>query len=152
MPATVTLSTTTLSKPLDEHEGVVTLASVSGLFPGYRLYVDQELMAVNRVGVGTQVHVIRGVDGTSGAAHVSGSTVTIGQAHQFYYKDPAGTPPEAVPVSPWINVLNGKVWYAQGDPTPTGGNQRRWWQQQTTTYSVGPLGVRTTTLDPTSST
>ena len=152
MPATVTLSTTTLLAPLDEHEGVVTLASVSGLFPGYRLYVDRELMSVLRVGVGTQVHVNRGVDGTKGAIHVSGSTVTIGQAHQFYGKDPVGSPPEAIPVSPWINVVNGKFWYAQGDPTPAGGNVARWWQERTATYGTGPLGVRTVTYNPTSST
>lgn len=151
MPATVTLSTTTLSAPLDAHEGVAVLASVSGLSPGVRLYVDRELMTVLRVGVGTQVYIIRGVDGTAGAAHTSGSTVTIGLAHQFYSVDPVGAPPEAIPVSPWINLTNGKVWYAQGDPVASG-NSQRWWQERTTTYTKGPLGVRTTTLDPTSST
>lgn len=151
MPATVTLSSTTLSAPVGPHDVEVKLASTSGVLPGYRLYVNGELMRVLTLGVGTLVKVNRGVDGTKGLDHLSGSTVYIGQGHQFYSQDPIGRPPSAIPVSPYINVINGSVWFAQGDALPTS-DPRRWWTRQTTTFGEGPLGVITTTLDPTSST
>ena len=151
MPATTTLSQTTLAAPCDAHESVVKLASVSGVLPGYRLFVDGELMAVQRLGIETYVYVARGVDGTAGAAHSSEAVVYIGQGHQFYSRDPVGIPRDAIPVSPYINLSNGKVWFAQGDTLPDG-NAVRWYQEQTVTHEVGALGVRTTTLDPTEST
>lgn len=161
MPATVTLSTTTLSAPVDEHDGIVSLASTSGVISGRRLYVDGEVMTVLALLTSPMVKVIRGVDGTKGAAHPTSATVYIAEPHQLYSKDPVGAPPNAVAVSPWINVTNGSLWFAQGDNaasnlppgTPPGDFQTvRWWQQRTTTYGEGPLGVRTTTYDPTSST
>jgi len=151
MPATVTLSSTSLVSPVGRSDGSVKVASTSGLFKGYRLWIDKELMEIVSLGVDSNVNVIRGVDGTNGAAHVSGSTVTFGRADQFYTKDPVGLPPLSIPVSPYINVLNGKVWFARGDALPEG-NSNRFWVQQTTTYSTGPLGVLVTTYDPTTST
>ena len=149
MPATVTLATTTLAAFVGVNDTQVTLASTSGLTPGTRLYVDRELMAVVGLGVANQVNVRRGVDGTATTEHASSSVVTIGQPNQFYAQDPVGRPPEAIPVSPYINVSNGRIWFARGDATPTG---NRWWQQQTTTYGAGAFGIGTATLDPTSST
>lgn len=151
MPATATLSTTTLSEPVDAHQNVVRLTSVSGLLPGHRLFVEGELMAVQRLGVGTYVHVNRGVDGTGGAAHPSLATVYIGTGDQFFSRDPVGIPPMTVLVSPHINLRNGKVWFARGSTQPDG-NAVRWWEAQTSTHAVGPLGVLTTTYDPTAST
>ena len=150
MPATVTLSTTTLSAAVSLLDDEVQLASTSGLFPGIRLFIDGELMEVLRLGVSPNVKVRRGVDGSRSAAHVSGLTVYIGQAHQFYSHDPVGRPDAAVPVSPYINVLNGKVFLPQGD-TVASATANRWWQEVTATYGVGALGVRTTTYDPTTS-
>jgi len=151
MPATVTLSTTTLAAPVNSRDGRIKVASTSGLFAGYRLWIDKELMSVVSLDVDTWVNVKRGVDGTSGSAHSSSATLTIGRADQFYTSDPVGSPPAAVLVSPWINVLSGKVWFAQGDTLPDG-DSNRWWQEESVTRGVGPLGVRTTTLDPTEST
>jgi hypothetical protein len=161
MPATVTLSTTTLTAPVDEHQGIVSLASTSGVIAGRRLYVDGEVMTVLALLTSPLVKVIRGVDGTRGAAHPPSATVYIAEPHQLYTKDPVGAPPNAVAVSPWINVIKGKLWFAQGDNaasnlpigTPPGDFQTvRWWQEMTTTHGDGALGVSTTTLDPTSST
>jgi hypothetical protein len=95
--------------------------------------------------------VSRGVDGTAAAAHPSGAVVYLGRGDQFFTKDPEGIPPAAIPVSPYINLRNGKVWFALGDTKPDG-NAVRWWQAQSVTHAVGPLGVRTTSLDITAST
>lgn len=107
------------------------------------------------------VKVIRGSDSTRAVGHPPSTTVYIAEAHQLYSKDPVGTPPGAIAVSPWINIENGAIWFAQGDsqasnlPTgtpPADYQSNRWWQMQTTTHSVTSFGVRTTTLDPTAST
>lgn len=151
MPATTTLSTTTLSVHVDRSGDLVKLASTSGVYPGYRLFLDGESMEVVSLEVDPWVRVRRGVDGTNGVPHVAPSTVYIAQPHQLYQKDPTGRPPAVIEVSPWINVINGKIWFSQGDALPES-TSNRWWQEQTATYSQGPLGVRTTTLDPASST
>lgn len=148
MPATTTLATTTLNQSCGASDSQIKVASTSGLTAGIRLWVDRELMSVVSLGaVSPWVNVRRGVDGTAGAAHSLGSTLTVGSADQFYESDPVGAPPNVVLVSPWINVRSGDVWFAQGEALGT-----RWWQKQTTTYSAGPLGVRVKTQDPTSST
>jgi hypothetical protein len=77
--------------------------------------------------------------------------VYIARADQLYSTDPYGRPPEAIPVSPWINVRTGDVFFAQGDTLPVGQGDR-WWQKQTTTREAGALGVRVTTVTPESST
>lgn len=154
MPATVTLSTTTLTYQVNASETEVQLASVSGVTPGLRLFIDKELMAVDRVvDDTTKVKVRRGVDGSPAAPHISSSVVTIGRADQFYTADPVGAPASATQVSPYINVLNGKIFYAQGDVASYPGQEvNRWWQEVTTTYGIGPVGIRTLETDPTSST
>lgn len=151
MPATVTLSTTTIASPVGRNDAQVKVASTSGLTPGIRLFVDRELMQVVSLGVSSLVNVRRGVDGTAADRHNANSTVYIGAGDQFYTYDPTGVPPDAILVSPWINVRTGDIWLAEGDPDPTG-TLPRWWQKQTTTRAIGPLGIRTVTLDPTSST
>lgn len=151
MPARVTLATTTLSTPVNASDGRILPASTSGLFPQTRLWMDRELMRVIAVEPTGWVQVHRGVDGSASAPHASGITITIGRADQFYSYDPVGRPPEAIEVDPWINVLNGNVWRAQGDTDPVG-LADRWWQLQTTTYDVGALGVRTKSISPDSST
>ena len=149
MPATVTLSTTTLQAGVGSGDRQVLVASTSGLTPGVRLFADSELMSVVSLGVSNWVNVLRGVDGSAAQHHDSGATITIGRADQFHSTDPTGAPPEAIPVSPYINVINGAVWFAQGDANSAG---KRWWQKQTTTYGTGALGVRTSELSPESST
>ena len=80
---------------------------------------------------------------------LNSALVTIGAAHQLYSSDPLGSPAPAIPVSPYINVINGKVWLAQADAMDLA---YRWWQEVTTTYVIGPVGVRTSSSAPTSST
>ena len=147
----MTLSTTTLSKAVGPSEQQVKVASTTGVLSGLMLFIEGELMEVTSLGVDTWVNVLRGRDGTAGAAHDSDSTIYIGRADQFYQADPHGAPPEAIPVSPHINVVDGGVWFARGDTFPEG-QSNRWWQKQSTTYTEGPLGVRVETLDPTAST
>jgi hypothetical protein len=149
MPATVTLSTTTLTYGVGPAAGRIALDSTDGITPNIRLFIDGELMKVISLDVAPWVNVARGVDGTSGASHPSEATVYIGRADQFYSQDPVGRPDAAIRVSPYINAINGRVWFAQGDANTTA---NRWWQLQTTTYGIGPLGVRTATVDLTEST
>ena len=151
MPATVTLSTTTLSFSVGASDRKVNVASISGLTPGTRLFVNDELMEVVSTGTDTWVDVLRGRDGTPGVAHDSGATIYIGRADQFYSSDPVGAPHNSILVSPYINTTNGGIWFARGDTLP-GEHAKRWWQKQTTTYSEGALGVQVETLDPTEST
>lgn len=152
MPATVTLATATLTYSVSPDAVEVQLSSVSGVDVGDRLWIDRELMKVNSVVTGTtRVKVNRGVDGTAASNHWSRATVTIGRPDQFYTTDPVGSPSTVIPVSPYINVLNGRVWYAQGDSLPDGATYR-WWEEVTQTYGIGPLGVRTQVASLSSST
>lgn len=149
MPATVTLSSTTLADGINDSATRISVASTSGLIPGLRLYIEGELLTVLRLDVDPWVFVTRGVDGTSSSAHSAGALAYIGRADQFYSGPPVGRPQNAIPVSPYIDVINGKVYFAQGDASAT---QSRWWQLQTSIPGTTSLGVRTTTLDPTVST
>jgi hypothetical protein len=114
------------------------------------LFIDGELLKVVSLGVDPWVTVVRGVGGCAARHHDLGETVYLGRGDQFYDSDPIGSPIAEILVSPYINVVNGSIWFAQGDPQPKGSN--RWWQKQTTVYDVGALGVRTAVLTPTSST
>jgi hypothetical protein len=147
MAATVTLSTTTLVNSVDPLDQAISVSSTSGLTPGVRLYIDRELMSVISLGISPWVNVRRGMDGTATSRHASSSTVTIGRADQFYQHDPVGLPPEEVLVSPWINVITGDRWTAEGDEAGPGVGGR-WWQKTVVTHDTGALGVRTTTSTP----
>lgn len=156
MPATVTLATATLTYSIDSAADEVTLSSAAGILAGTRLWISSggrgELMrAISANTTTNKVKVIRGVDGTASSPHTSSDVVTIGRADQFYGIDPMGDPPASIPVSPYINVIRGKVWLAQGDPLPDG-STARWWQEVTSTYSTGSLGILTSTSFPTAST
>lgn len=151
MAATVTLATTTLAATVSASESAIKVESTSGLTPGVRLFMDGELMSVVSLGIAPWVNVKRGVDGTPAREHISGATIYIGEGHQFFQYDPVGAPPPAIAVSPHINVLNGSIWFAQGNPDSQSQAQR-WWQKQTTSHGTGPLGVAVQTPSPTSST
>ena len=155
MPATVTLTSTTLLQTVGVSDSQVVLASTTGLVPGMCLFVDRELMGFLGFGpassLGTLVNVRRGLDGTTAQAHSSTVTVYIGTPDQFYHQDPWGRPDATTLVSPWINVRNGAVWFAQGDATPSD-TANRWWQQRVTTYDVDGFGNVAPTVNPTAST
>lgn len=89
--------------------------------------------------------------GTAPSEHSSTALVTIGRPDQFYSVDPFGSPGSVIAVSPYINTLNGKVWYAQGDALPLNSTVR-YWQEVTGTYGTASLGILTQTTSPTSST
>src|SRR5262245_420250 len=120
MAATETLATVTLLSTMDAQEASLLLSSTTGIFPGVRLFVDRELMQVIGIGVGNNVNVRRGVDGSAAAPHVNNSTMYYGRASQFYQSNPLGRPTDAVLVTPYINVVNGTVWLPQGDNHPPG--------------------------------
>lgn len=151
MPARVTLATTTLEQTLDAKSSLVKLTSASGVRVGLCLFLDGELTKVIALDVSPWVRVLRGQDGSKAIPHSSGVAVYIGEGSQFYQYDPVGRPPETFEISPWINVQNGNVWFAQGDNDPVG-LADRWWQLQTTAYDQGPLGIRVKTFNPTAST
>jgi hypothetical protein len=151
MPATVTLAGTTLAAAVGTSDTQIKVDSTSGLTPGTHLYVDRELMSV--VGLGsssTWVNVKRGVGATATTPHSSGVPVVIGRADQFFMSDPVGLPDDAVLVSPYINVLTGDYWLARGDTDPKGLNYR-WWQKAVVKYDFGALGIRTVSIEPTTS-
>lgn len=153
MPPTVTLSSTTLAVGVDAAATRIKVASTTGMVANTRLYVGAypsgELMRVDRIDVDPWVVVTRGVDGSKVSPHAIGDTVYVGRADQFYSTPPVGRPDGAIAVSPYIDVVAGKVYFAQGD---TGTQSVRWWVEQTTVRTVSALGVYTTTTTPTSST
>jgi hypothetical protein len=150
------LATTTIKTPVLVSDTAVCVASTTGITPGLGLFVDQELMSVVSLGLpslgGTNVNVLRGRGGSATQQHSSGATVYIGQQDQFYSAPPVGAPGQSVLVTPYIDVVAGKVYYPQGDELPTyKGNTtytHRWWQEVTNTPGYGALGIRTTTQTP----
>jgi hypothetical protein len=148
----VTLASTTLNRPVSASDTVLLLASRDGVLVGKRLVADGESMIVRDVSLpSTFVTVSRGADGTGGVAHANGATVWVAEGYQLYDRDPFGLAPTEVLVSPWLNIKDWGVFFAQGDAAGPG-NQARWWQKQEPTYGQGALGVRTVTLDPTAGT
>ncbi len=151
MAGTTELATTTLTTSISATGDTIAVASATDIRAGLRVFVDKELMTVLRPGVVSGLfQVARGTDGTGAAPHSSAAVVTIGRGDQFYMTDPLGVPPNPVLVSPWINLTNGTVWYAQGDALGSGA-QNRYWVNVTTSYAVGALGVVVATSTPSSS-
>ena len=150
MPATVTLAQTTLAEGCDAAQTRIKLTSTAGVLPGLKLYTDGEVLAVMRLDIDPWVQVRRGSCSTAAMSHYAGSIVYIGRDDQFFQGPPVGRPAPSIPVSPYIDVVGGKIYFAQGDAVPAG--TLRWWQAQTQTATVGPLGVRSISFDPTSST
>lgn len=142
MSALATLATTTLAAPVSSSDSSVSLASVSDVVAGQFLYCEQELMKVISVDYGgLTARVTRGAHGTAGKAHTSLAVVTIGRGDQFYDTNPFGAPPIVQLVSPWINVLTGEQWTAQGDENPLGPNL--YWARTQWVHQPAGLGART---------
>lgn len=144
--ATETLATVTLNLTVTQGERHWALSSMSGVVPGMRLYVGQELAAVEQINqpVSGVVVVRRGVDGTIATAHPAGSSLYLGRGDQFYQTDPLGTPPNPILVYPWINAVSGVIWGVTGDESGVG-TLARVWTPFTTVPNIGALGVRTVT-------
>lgn len=140
--ATVSLATTSLAAPTAAGESVIRLASLTGIVPKMRLYVDREMMTVVGVVNATagDVQVIRGGHGTASQRHSTQSTVYIGRSDQFYDQDPVGMPLDVIAVYPWINVLTGTKWVPMGDEAGPGLLARQW-SPLTDTPFTSALGV-----------
>ena len=146
MQSTFTLATTTFSAPIAASDSLITVASTSGILPGMFLFANREAMRVQYLtGIGNQVVVLRGRDGTETRAHGTGETVYIAQGYQLFDSDPQGLPPANTLVNPHINIRTGVIWVVQGDDVGPG-TQARSWQPVTTTQSAGALGVRVNTV------
>ena len=146
--STNTFLTPTLLTSVGEGDTSVNLSSVVGIIPGYHcIFVDDELIKIVSFGLGTSVNGIRGIEGTTNERHGSGSAVYIGPAHYFNYRDPNGIPGRPPLTNPWINLLNGNVWFAEGDESGPNVDARRW-VLQTTMLGAGPLGINSVTLTP----
>ena len=65
---------TTLTDAVDLTAGIFTLGSVSGLSQGDDIQIDTEVMHINQV-VGSTVHVSRGWNASTIAAHTAGSSI-----------------------------------------------------------------------------
>jgi hypothetical protein len=163
MAATVTLASTSLGANCGTTDRAINVLSTANITPGLFLFMDRELMKVDSIGLpsvagGTMVNVRRGVAGTHSMHHNTVSPIYIGQGYQFYNRDPKGAPEVVVYVVPYINIETGVIWWPQGDDYPTVGPSNlglnRWWQAQdlygTGEYGIGPLGVRTRNLNPSS--
>jgi hypothetical protein len=149
--ATASLTSTTFSVTVEPSDTRVLLASTSGISPGVRLYAGRELLGIEVLtGIGNEAIVRRGLEGTAASRHATNETVWIGRADQFSSSDPTGLPPAVLLVYPYINVLTGVAWVAQGDETGPG-NAGRIWAPMTVAMSAGALGnQQTTTTVPSS--
>ena len=140
--ATATLASTTFLTKVGLDDTVVYPVSLSGITPGICLYVDLELMVVERLtGIASGVLVRRGIEGTQTRRHAINVAVYIGRGDQFYVTDPSGVPSAESVVSPHINILTGAVWVMTGDDVGPG-RDARIWQRVTTAPVAGALGVR----------
>src|SRR6266550_214365 len=110
---------------------VASVTSIVGITPNLSItasqpnqtyiYVGREQMRVTAVN-GTQLSVVRGVNGTVAAPHPNGDMVLFGPPRFFYVNDPggittAGTGVSGVActaanviVSPWLNIRTGAQW------------------------------------------
>lgn len=146
MAATVTLSTTTLSRTIGSGDSSIVLGSLTNVQPGLRLFIDLELLAVERLtGIGNEVIVRRGVDGTASTRHGSSAPIYIGRADQFYSRPPEGLPAPSQRVNPHIDVNAGQIWWVVGDEVGAGADARKW-VPSLTNIQPGALGVRVTSV------
>lgn len=84
---------TTLSSAVAAADKSIVVASATGFSAGYRIQVDQEVMAVDDSYVsGTTIPVLRGLEGTVTEAHVTTASVVCGAATDY----PANAPQTSV--------------------------------------------------------
>lgn len=144
MLATFTLQTTSFAASVGPSDTLVNLVSMTGVVPGIMFYANREAFKVTALtGIGNNVTVLRGRNGTATRSHSTNETVYVAPGYQFFEVDPQGTlgPGEVPLANPYINILNGTVWVTVGDDAgPDVG--ARTWQLVTTTPAVGALGVR----------
>src|ERR1700680_1198507 len=93
MLATYTLATTNFAAPVAKLDTQVNLVSTTGIVPGIYLFAARELMKVVALtGIGNNVNVLRGRDGTVTESHSPLETVYLAQGYQIFMQDPQGVP------------------------------------------------------------
>lgn len=86
------LATTTLSSAVAVTDTIVNVVSATSIVPGRLALIDGEFMQVQKSYVsGLAIPVLRGIDGSAGAAHASGANVVHGLAADFA-NPPVGNP------------------------------------------------------------
>lgn len=116
----VTLTQTTLSAAVGAGSTTLRVASATGITatvtnPSYLYVLDPggqrgELMKVTSVS-GTNIGVVRGLNGTASVGHISGAIVVIGRGQDFPGYNPSGAcTASTAPVFPWINPITGEQW------------------------------------------
>lgn len=138
------LSSTTLAAAVDATSERIKLTSATGVSAGTYLFTDGELLVVVAMN-GVFADVRRGQGGTAGTPHASGVTVYLGTANQFYNVDPAGDPPNPPLTTPWINVVENRMWAVNSASDPTA------WVQ-TVAGAITGTTVTATTLTATTAT
>ena len=97
------LTSTTLSLACTATDTLLTLVSTSGVVTGTLLGIESEILTVaGLTGVGTQVRVLRGVNGTSSVSHAAAVTVSIGTPQDF------ATASQNIVIAPSGSVLMGQ--------------------------------------------
>lgn len=146
--ASIIPNQTTLLKSMLASDTFVPLSSVANINKGDVVFVDSEAMPTSstRPSVTGNVPGVFVVRTGRAASHGVGALVYTGPPSAFVTVDPVGVP--AAGSQPWvINILNGRVWVAQGDEAGPGA-ANRFWQLQTTTPGIGAFGVRTLVASP----
>jgi len=97
------LTSTTLSLACTSTDTLLTVGSTVGVVRGALLGIESEILTVaGLTGVGTQVRVLRGVNGTSGAPHAAAVTVSVGTPQDF------ATASQNIVIAPSGSVLMGQ--------------------------------------------
>lgn len=84
------LSSTTLSGAVSATANTITVASTTGITGGMIALIDSEFVLIPSTPSTTQFQVVRGVNGTTAAAHVTSANVTFGVTTDFA-SAPSGT-------------------------------------------------------------
>jgi hypothetical protein len=113
------LTTTTASVAIAAADQAITVASATGFLAGKLVKVDAEFMQVRQdYSAGLVIPVLRGREGTFGAAHAITSNVVVGSGSDF-----AGGVPQATEAYPYTRVRQTASYNAAGAiALPTPGN------------------------------
>ena len=85
------LTATTLSSAVAVADTSIVVASATGFSAGYFVQIDQESFLIAKSYVsGTTIPVLRGQNGTVGAAHAASAVVVVGLATDFANPAPGG--------------------------------------------------------------
>lgn len=131
------LTSTTLSLACTSTDTLLTVGSTVGVVKGALLGIESEILTVaGLTGIGTQVRVLRGVNGTSSASHAAAVTVSMGTPQDF------ATPSQDIVIAPSGSVLMG-----QGPGAPPAYSTAGGTLSLTDLTVSGTVGIGTTSPD-----